>query len=254
LFGSIETEAIVIDCHDYGESDVIITLLSQEKGKIAAIAKGAKKSLKRFVNKLELFSFLHIVCIANAGSQLGFLAEAELHTSFINIRNNLQRYTTASVVREFLLAGTKEEEPDEHLFRLSLWTLHNINTLQQPNATLTIFLIRFFDCLGYRPNLETCNKCGRHIHNDNLYRFVPSEGSIACSACYGEVTGKGIPLSRGTLKILRSAQDLPLERLHRLKISGIMLKETLLLLHDYGNHLLQRDISSWKLMRTYIAT
>jgi DNA repair protein RecO (recombination protein O) len=250
--GRLETEAIVIDCHDYGESDLIITLLSQERGKIAAIAKGAKKSLKRFVNKLELFTFLHIVCTEKAGSRLGFLVEAELHTSFINIRYDLQRYIIASVMLEFLLTGTKEEESDERLFRLSLWALHNINILQQPSAILSIFLVRFFDCLGYRPNLETCNKCGQQIDNDHIYRFVPSEGSIACSACNPGGTGKGIALSHGTLKILRSAQDLPIERLHRLKISGIILKETLMLLHNYGNHLLQRDLSSWKFMRAYI--
>jgi DNA repair protein RecO (recombination protein O) len=248
----METEAIVIDCHDFGESDLIITLLSQERGKIAAIAKGAKKSLQRFVNKLELFSFIHIICTRKAGRQLAFLAEAELHTSFIKIRCDFHRYTIASVVREFLLTGTKEEEPDERLFRLSLWALHNINTLRQPNAILAIFLIRFFECLGYRPNLEICTKCARQICTGNRYSFLPGEGTIICSACNGGETDKGIALSHGTLKLLRSAQDLPIERLHRLQISGFMLNETLHLLHYYGNHLLQRDIASWKFMQTYI--
>ena len=247
----METEAIVLDCYDYGESDIIITFFSQEKGKITAIAKGAKKSQQRFVNKLELFSFLHIICSTKAGQNLAFLSEADLHTSFINIRYNLGLYTVASVIREFLLTGIKEDEPDEQIFGLSLWALHHINLLQQPDTILTLFLIRFFEYLGYRPNLETCCKCDQQISIDKKYNFSPSEGRLICSGC-NDNSGRGIALSHGTIKILRSAQDLPLERLHRLKISGIMLREALELLHYYGRHLLQREIISWNFMRAYI--
>lgn len=246
----METEAIVLDCSDYGESDIIVTLFSQEEGRIAAIAKGAKKSLRRFVNKLELFSFLHIVCEKKAGRHLAFLSEADLHTSFINIRNNLELYTIASVVREFLLIGIKEAEPDERLFRLCLWALHNINLRQQPKTVLALFLIRFFEYLGYRPNLHTCGRCANPVTAQRSYCFNPSGGGIICSGCEGP--GRGMAISHGTIKVLRSAQDLPLDRLHCLKMSGTILQEALSLLHGYGRYLLQRDIVAWRMMQNYV--
>ncbi len=246
----METDAIVLECIDHGESDVIITLFSRDEGRITAIAKGAKKSLRRFVNKLELFSFLHIVCTRKAGRSLAFLAEADLHTSFLNIRKDLELYLVASVIREFLLVGIREEEPDERIFRLSLWSLHNLDLIQQPKAILALFLIRFFDYVGYRPNLQTCGKCANQVMPQKRYSFDPSGGQIVCSGC-GKGSIRGIAVSHGTIKILCSAQDLPLERLHRLKISGTILHEALALLHSYGRHLFQRDIVSWKVMLEY---
>ncbi|MDK9706693.1 MAG: DNA repair protein RecO [Desulforhopalus sp.] len=245
----METEAIVLDCSDYGESDIIVTLFCQDEGRITAIAKGAKKSLRRFVNKLELFSFLHIVCERKTGRHLAFLAEADLHTSFINIRNNLELYTIASVVREFMLVGIKEAEPDERLFRLCLWTFHNINLRQQPKAVLVLFLIRFFEYLGYRPNLHACSRCAEPITTKRSYSFTPSGGGIICSGCAGPE--KTSIISHGTIRVLRSAQDLPLDRLHCLKMSGAILKEALALLHGYGRYLLQRDIVAWRMMQTH---
>ncbi len=246
----METDAIVLDCTDHGESDLIVTMLSQTEGRIAAIAKGAKKSQRRFVNKLELFSFLHIVCTKKAGRSLAFLAEAELHTSFLNIRYDLELYTIASVIREFLLVGIREEEPDERIFRLSLWSLHHLNLFQQPKAILILFLIRYFEYVGYRPDLSTCGRCANQVIPQARYSFDPSSGRIICSGC---ISGslRGIALSHGTIKILRSAQDLPLARLHRLKISGTIRQEALAILHAYGRHLFQRDIVSWRIMQAY---
>jgi DNA repair protein RecO (recombination protein O) len=243
-----ETDALVLNSTEHGESDVIVTLFCQDVGRLAAIAKGAKKSKKRFVNKLELFSFLHITYQQNANRSLAFLAAAELHTSFLHIRRNLGLYSIASVIREFLLIGVRENEPDLHIFRLSLWALHNLDRKQPPMTILVLFLIRFFDYVGYRPDLQTCVHCGSPVTTQDRYSFDSTTGRIVCTSCNPHIQ-KGFPLSHGTIKILRSAQDQPLERLHRLKISGSVLDEAISLLQSYGNQLFQRDIVSWKLVR-----
>ncbi|KJR99160.1 MAG: hypothetical protein VR65_17180 [Desulfobulbaceae bacterium BRH_c16a] len=247
----METEAIVLDCSDHGESDVIVSLFSREAGRLSAIAKGAKKSKRRFVNKLELFSFLHVSCSRKNTGDLAFLAEADLLASFMNIRQDLELYSLASVIGEFLLLGLSEDEPDEKVFRLSLWALHHLDCRQQPRAILVLFLIRYFDYLGYRPDLETCSICQTPVTTERQYTFHPNGGRIICSGCNPEKF-RGGALSHGTLKILRAAQDSPLERLHRLKLSGPILREALSLLHNYGRTLFQRDIISWKTMQKYI--
>ena len=47
------TQAIVLHAIDYAESDRIVSLYSQDFGKLRGIAKGAKKSLRRFGSSLE---------------------------------------------------------------------------------------------------------------------------------------------------------------------------------------------------------
>lgn len=246
-----ETEAIVLDCTEHGESDVIVTLFCQDVGRLSAIAKGAKKSKKRFVNKLEFFSFLHITYQQKANRSLAFLVEADLHTSFLHIRQDLELYSSASVIREFLLIGIRENEPDLHIFRLSLWALHNLDQKQPPMTVLSLFLIRFYDYVGYRPDLQTCAHCGSPVTTQNSYTFDTASGRLICSVCNPHLQ-KGLPLSHGTIKMLRSAQDQPIERLQRLKISGSILYEAISLLQSYGNQLFQRDIISWKVVRKFI--
>jgi DNA repair protein RecO (recombination protein O) len=245
-----ETDALVLNCTEHGESDVIVTLFCRDVGRLTAIAKGAKKSKRRFVNKLEMFSFLHITYEQKANRSLAFFADAELHTSFLRLRHSLELYSIASVIREFLLIGVRENEPDVHIFQLSLWALHNIDRLQPPMAILALFLIRFYEYVGYRPDLQTCAHCASLVTNALRYNFDSASGRIVCSACNPH--GKGLPLSHGTIKMLRSAQDQPLDRLHRLKIYGSILYEAISLLQSYGNQLFQRDIISWKIARKFL--
>ncbi len=243
-----ETEAIVLDCFAHGESDVILTFLSRDTGRLSAIAKGAKRSKKRFVNKLELFSFLHITYQTSPNRDLSFLSEADLHTSFLNIRRNFILYTTASILREFLLIAIREGETDDQLFRLSLWALHNIDRHLQPLAILALFLTNFYEIIGYKPDFTICNNCNCRTTTNRRYSFDTTTGGLICPDC----THPGqrlIRLSQGTIKMLRSAQSQPIERLHRLKISGNILQEALSLLHDYGRQLFQREIISWKLLQ-----
>jgi DNA repair protein RecO (recombination protein O) len=53
----LRTEAIVLRAIDYGESDRIVTFCTADFGKIRGIAKGARRSRKRFANALEPFGF-----------------------------------------------------------------------------------------------------------------------------------------------------------------------------------------------------
>ena len=52
------THAIVLRARPYGESDKIVSFLTEDFGKLSGIAKGALRSRRRFVNSLEPFSLV----------------------------------------------------------------------------------------------------------------------------------------------------------------------------------------------------
>lgn len=243
----MESDAIVLDTADHGESDLIITFFTQEAGRLSAIAKGAKRSKKRFVNKLELFTYLHIDYQQKNEGFLAFLNEAEIHAGFPNIRHSLEQYNIASIIREFLLLGIKDAEPDIHIFRLTLWALHQLDNREKSPRILVLFLIHFFDYIGYRPDFYHCSSCGFGIDASRRYRFNSASGQLICSHCFQP--GKtGRALSYGTIKLIQNCQDQPLERLHRLKLSGAILSESLQLLHNFGRQIFQREIISWQIL------
>lgn len=248
---SRETEAIVLDCRDHGEADVIVTFFCRDIGRVSAIAKGAKRSQKRFVNKLELFTFLHITYSEPTNSSLLFLNDAELYASFINLRKEITLYTAANVIRECILLTMRDGEQDENLFRLILWALHNLDLKQPYLSTLTLFLVKFYSCIGYKPQMNACQNCGVPTATGREYSFNYLGGGIICSNCPATRHQTSIRISHGTMKILQSAQDLPLDKLHRLKFSGNIVDESLNALHHYGRHLFQREIISWGMLDNF---
>lgn len=244
---SKESAAIVLDCHDHGESDLIITFYCQGIGRMTGIAKGAKRSQKRFVNKLELFSSLSLRYTQAKTSNLAFIVEAELLESFLRLRQSMPLYMAATVIRELTLAATRDLEGDDGLFSLLQWALQALDSQRPALTVLVLFQIKFFELIGYRPNLGSCLRCDQPFGAVRDYGFDSRAGSIVCRPCQGELGQAAIvPLSRGTIKFLDSAQNQPLGRLHRLHLSRSGLHEALSLLYHYGRHLLQREIYSLK--------
>lgn len=241
----VESAAIVLDCRDHGESDLIVTFFCQHHGRLTGIAKGAKRSKKRFVNKLEIFSSLHILHTTPQNNRLAFIAEADLLDGFLNLRQDMSCYTTASVIRELTLLATKEVEGDEDLYPLLIWAFSSLNNGHAPLPALIFFLIRFFAIIGYSPQLTSCLGCGTPIQTHQSYAFHITHGSIQCNQCATDTTVSRLKLSQGTLRSLTTALDQPLERLHRLQLSANIQKEALSFLRSYGRQLFQREIVSW---------
>ena len=57
---TLHTEALVLRAVDFGESDRILHLLVPDGGRLTAIAKGARRSVKRFAGGLDLFQQLRV--------------------------------------------------------------------------------------------------------------------------------------------------------------------------------------------------
>lgn len=242
-----ETDVVVLGYQNHGESDRIVTCYSKDTGKLTTIAKGANRSKKRFVNKLEPFTFLTVNYSLGRKGSLALLTDAELHNSFIHIRQNYTVYMAASVILEMMQTVIHEQEGDEQLFNLLIWALHRLDSQKEPLSTIPFFMIRFFDLLGYRPELSACAGCGST--DDTSYSFSLSAGGLQCEHCRSLRNGQNISLQTGTIKLLNSAMTLPLNRLGRLQLSGNMLNEALNMCHKYARQLFQRDFDSWKMVR-----
>jgi len=247
-----ESAAIVLDCRDHGESDLIVTFFCEHHGRLTGIAKGAKRSKKRFVNKLEIFSSLRILHTTPQNNRLAFIAEAELLDGFLSLRENISCYATASIVRELTLLATKEVEGDKEIYPLLVWVFSSLNNAQPPTLSLIFFLIRFYTIIGYSPQLAHCLGCNKEIQPEETYTFHITSGGIHCSICNRKAPQNGIRLSQGTIRSLSTAINQPLERLHRLQLSENSRREALSFLHSYGRQLFQREIVSWDFLeKTY---
>ncbi|MBE0584692.1 MAG: DNA repair protein RecO, partial [Desulfofustis sp.] len=226
--------AVVLECRDHGESDKILTFFCRDRGKLTAIAKGAHRSKKRFVNKLELFSFLQISCSQSAPDRLAVLTEAELLNGFVGLRTSFVAYQAASIVRECILLASNERQRDDNLFRLLLWTLHALNTREERKTIIALFLIKLFDCIGYRPDFSSCQRCGSPWLADSSGLFSPLTGGLICTSCLAGYEIAGRRLSAGTIQTIVMVQRQQPTRLNRCKLGRAVLTETLDCMYHYG--------------------
>ncbi len=249
---SRESVALVLESRNHSESDKIVTFYTLESGKISGIAKGANKSKKRFLNKLEQFSYITLNYTEKQRSTLVFVTETELICSFMSLRTDLRRYISGCFIIETLLIATVERQADKNLFELLHWCLQALEDGKNHLAICTIFLIRLFDCLGYCPDFSSCRDCGQTFSTTENYSFHHLAGGISCKKCVNHTSASSSPISMGTIRILRSALSEPLERLHRLHFSKQALNQSLKLLHRYTRNLFQRELQSWKTIRSMI--
>lgn len=241
-----ETEAVVLKIFDHGESDKIITFFTADFGKITAIAKGAKRSKKRFVGKLELFNHLHILFADNKVSSLMRIDEAELRNPFPTLRSNYRSFVCATLASELILNWTVEHDQDENIFHLLCWTYGKL-TGKDPLPSLLLFQLHLLTLLGFHLNLSTCCQCGTAATAGQAYTFSPSRNGIICSRCATAPDGSSsLALSLGTIRLLEKARGLPVDKWSRLHFSKQSLQEAMALFQNHNNFLLQRDILSWK--------
>ena len=244
---------IVLHISDYAESDKLVTLFCKELGRVTGIAKGAKKSKHRFVNKLEEFSCLRIY-YRPPKNQMGllFIAEAELLCSFLSLRKQYQRFVAAMYVCELVMRFSSDNDADPNLFNLLQWALNALNQAHDPWKIATLFHLKLLSVTGYRPHFDCCARCQKNVSKGRWYTLVFSSGSLLCDLCGpgilhgGERQGQ---MSVQTLKILENAQRAGVERLDRLHLSDQTAREALPALYQYTTHLLQHEIQSWQAFR-----
>jgi DNA repair protein RecO (recombination protein O) len=208
------TPAIVLRGRAHGESDKIVTFLTRDWGKLTGIAKGAKRSQRRFVNVLEPFTHVQLRFRPIRADELAFIFGCDMLRSFRAPSRDLQRYGFASYLTELIDVMVAGRESGPELFELLLQGLIVLEEhAELPSLFLSAFELLLLVHTGYAPNIEGCQRCGLPIataHNGTattnmLVLFSPSLGGLLCARCR-DTGGATVRLSHETLQILENPQ------------------------------------------------
>src|SRR5258707_7868292 len=115
---SYNARALVLHRSDLGENDRILTLYTREKGKLNAVARGARRGVSRLSGATELF-ILEKLQIA-AGRNLDIIMQCEIEMSFSGLRTDLQKLARATYFCELLdrFTGDRDAASSPELFDL----------------------------------------------------------------------------------------------------------------------------------------
>ncbi len=238
---SFRVEAIVLRHSEWGEADRLLTLYSRERGKLRAIAKGARRIKSRKAGHLEPFT--RVTLQLAKGRDLAIITQAETVEAYIGLRDDLVRTATASTALEMLDRFTYEDESNNvNIYHLLTETLQRISTLQDPWVAARYFEVQVLDFLGYRPQLVNCANCSEEILPADQY-FSVVQGGILCPRCGAGLPGAQ-PVSMDALKYLRHFQRSTFSAAHQARPGMDVRVEIEVVLQSYITYLLERELKS----------
>ncbi len=201
------TPAIVLRSWAFGESDKIVSLLTQSHGKLTGIAKGAKRSRKRFANSLEPFSLVNLRFQDRPHSSLAFIIASDLLLSFQHLLTSLQKVAYASYVVEITDALSSEREENSQVFEHLRAALAYLEEREASLLFVTRFELKLLKLAGYQPSLDQCRHCGRirESRSGMSWHFSFRDGGVLCQIC-SRLRREIMPLSGATLEALRELQ------------------------------------------------
>ncbi|HET6465092.1 MAG TPA: DNA repair protein RecO [Nitrospiria bacterium] len=220
----LETEAIVLKGMRLGEADKLATLLTSKKGKVKAVAKGARRSRSRFGAALEPFTYCNVILFEKKPTVLMRMNQADILKPFMKIREDLDRIQAAARMVQIVSALLPEGEANPKIFSLLLTGLGEVEKSDHLEWLVRVFEIRCLKHTGYQARLDRCLTCQREIDSKPAY-FSPKSGGTLCGACARTTRDPLEFVSSGTVSLLRLVARMNWSGLFRLKATPKMLQE-----------------------------
>lgn len=176
---SYREQGIVLRSYKLGETDRIIHLLTQGRGKVRAVAKGVRRPGSRFGGRLEAYS--HVELELYEGRNLDTITQAELLAPHAAVRAEFATSAAAAVMVEVVDHVAQEGERDNGLFLLLRAGLQALDAgPEDPAIFVDAFLLRLASIIGFHVFTDACAVC--RAPGEHVFLSVKA-GGLLCSDC-----------------------------------------------------------------------
>jgi DNA repair protein RecO (recombination protein O) len=178
----VTTNALLARAVSYGEADRICTLLTEELGKVSALAKAARRSRRRYGGALSLFVVGRAILRRPRRGELLLLERFEVVEDLSGaVSSDLIKVAHGSYVLEVARELWPAEQPEPDGFRLVRETLRALAASQPSPPLLRCFELGILEAVGLAPVLDRCVSCGRDDPDDGW--FDVDHGGAVCRSC-----------------------------------------------------------------------
>jgi DNA repair protein RecO (recombination protein O) len=176
---SYREQGIVLRSVKLGETDRILHVLTQGRGKVRAVAKGVRRPGSRFGGRLEPYS--HVDLLLYEGRNLDIVQQAELLASHAAVRADYGTSAAAAVLAELVDLVAQEGERDNRLFLLLRAGLQALEAgPPDPSVFVDAFMLRVAAVEGFHAFTARCASC--RAAGPHAFLSVVRGGSL-CADC-----------------------------------------------------------------------
>ncbi|MEO6022876.1 MAG: DNA repair protein RecO [Burkholderiales bacterium] len=177
----------VLHSYPYRETSLIVEVLSRHAGRVALLAKGAKRPRSAIRGQLLSFQPLELSWVGKHDPQI--LQKAEWRGGQPMLQG--LALICGFYMNELLLKLLPRDDPHENLFDAYAETLAELARGGDLAAQLRRFELRLLRELGYGLVLDAEPATGRPIVADDSYVYLPDNGAIAKPASRNQVQFRG---------------------------------------------------------------
>src|SRR5690606_37775088 len=176
---SYRGQGIVLRTTKLGETDRILHVLTQGRGKVRAVAKGVRRPGSKFGGRLEPYS--HVDLLLYEGRNLDVVQQAELLASHAAVRADYATSAAAAVLVELVDLVAQEGERDNRLFLLRRAGLQALEAgPPDPSVFVDAFLLRVAGTVDFHAFTDRCASC--RAAGPHAFLSVVRGGSL-CADC-----------------------------------------------------------------------
>lgn len=227
----ITVQGVVIHAMPIGEYDKRIVLLTRERGKISAFAKGARRVNSPFMAAAEPFVF---------GTFTLYEGRSSYNLNQVNVTHHFMElacmqpgiyygYYFLELADYFGREGTDEREMMNLLY-VTVKAL--LNPHVDDSLVRCVFELRTMEEQGYCPELASCTGCGREGEPEEEMFFSQENHGILCRSCAVGVRD-AVRISGAALYAMRYIVSAPMGKLYTFTVSKEVLSELQRIIYTY---------------------
>jgi DNA repair protein RecO (recombination protein O) len=200
---------VVLKTTPLRESDLLVVLYTATHGRVAAVARGARKSQRRFAGALQLLVLGRYQLGRRPRGELWSLESADIEREWNQLASDVFAVAHASYIAELVAAILPAEsaEPEALDVIVGLW--ESLAEGGASPAALRHVELQLLELAGHMPGLASCAACGERDLSAGAM-FDPSRGGAICRRCAATSRGAGVrPLEPGTRAYLIEVASAP---------------------------------------------
>ena len=213
----VNVKGLVLKASDLGDNDKILTIMTEDKGKMSATVKGGKSLRSKFMSVSEPFTYASFGL--RRSTKYFYLYDGELIDDFYPLREDLTKMSLASYICDIANELSLEGSEDNALLKLTLNALYALAYKNEEcEKVKAAYEFKAAVLAGYMPEISCCSVCGREPEDDSF--IDAASGTLLCSDCMTlpyEKTGITsssviLPLTKPPLLALRFLESAPIQR------------------------------------------
>lgn len=231
-----------------GEYDKRVVILTKERGKITAFAKGARRQGSSLLGVTNTFSFGEFEVYE--GKSAYILTKATIQNHFLELVNSFEGAYYGFYFLEMADYYTRENNDEKMMLKLLYQSFRALEKENLDNRLVKlIYELKVLMINGEYPQMFQCISCEK---TESRYWFSAKMGGVLCESC-SKKADDAFQISESTVYTMQYIITSTIEKLFTFKVSDEVLSELSHIMKKYMKLYIDKEFKSLPILETIIS-